>query len=200
MRLMRKISENGFRAKTLAFPAALVATLLVSGAAFASEGTGTANQWVNLALRIINILIFVGIIWTFAGKAIKGALCGRREKLANELKELEERKAQAAAELAAMKERVAKVEADCEAVMEEYRIQAETQRAAIIEKANAAARQITEQAKRTAESEMRLIVADMRAELADLVTDAAEKKLLRTLDNTEQEKLIDKYLTKVVLN
>lgn len=200
MRFTQKISEYAVRTRILALPAALAMTFFFSTVAFASEGTGTANQWINLALRIVNILIFVGIIWKFGGKAIKGALCGRREKLANELKELEARKIQAEAELAAMKDRVAKVEADCEAVMEEYRVQAEMQRTAIIEKANAAARHITEQAKHTAESEMRLIVADMRAELAELVANAAEKKLLQTLDNAEQEKLIDKYLTKVVLN
>lgn len=200
MRFMQKISQGMCGKGMLVIPAALVMMLLFSGAAFASEGSGTANQWINLGLRIINILIFIGIIWKFGGKAIKGALCGRKEKLANELKELEARKVEAEAELAAMKERVAKVEADCEAIMEEFRVQAELQRTAILEKANATARQITEQAKRTAESEMRLIVADMRAELADLVAEAAEKRLTQTLDNAEQEKLIDKYLTKVVLN
>ena len=200
MRVIQKIFHKALRKNAPILPAAFIMTLLFSGVAFASEGTGTGNQWINLGLRIINILIFVGIIWKFGGKAIKGALCGRKEKLAKELKDLEERKAQAAADLAAMKERVAKVEADCEAIMEEFRVQAEMQRAAILEKANATARQITAQAKRTAESEMRLIVAQMRAELAELVAEAAEKKLEQTLDNAEQEKLIDKYLTKVVLN
>lgn len=175
--------------------------ILYSQNAFASEGgSGLANEWVNLSLRIVNILIFIGIIWKFAGKFIKDGLVGRRDRVAAELKELEERKVKAAEELKAMRERVAKVETDCQAILEESRIQAEAQRKAILDKANATARQITDQARRVAESEMRLIVAEMRGELADLVTEAAQRQLSRTLDTAEQEKLIDKYLTKVVLN
>ncbi len=186
--------------QSMLFLGILLAFFLGSGAAFASEGSGTSNEWVNLALRIVNIALFIGIIWKFAGKFIKDALWGRREKVEAELKNLEVQKVKAAEELKAMQEKVARVEADCEAILEENRLQAEAQRKAIIEHAQAAARQITDQARRAAESEVRLLVAEVRSELADLVTAAARKNLSQALDNAEQEKLIDKYLTKVVLN
>lgn len=182
------------------FLGTLLTFFLGSGAAFASEGSGTSNEWVNLALRIVNIALFIGIIWKFAGKFIKDALWGRREKVEAELKNLEVQKIKAAEELKAMQEKVARVEADCEAILEENRLQAEAQRKAIIEHAQAAARQITDQARKAAESEVRILVAEVRSELADLVTEAARKNLSQALDNAEQEKLIDKYLTKVVLN
>lgn len=186
--------------QSMLFLGILLAFFLGSGAAFASEGSGTSNEWVNLALRIVNIALFIGIIWKFAGKFIKDALWGRREKVEAELKNLEVQKVKAAEELKAMQEKVARVEADCEAILEENRLQAEAQRKAIIEHAQAAARQITDQARRAAESEVRLLVAEVRSELADLVTAAARKNLSQALDSAEQEKLIDKYLTKVVLN
>lgn len=182
------------------FLGTLLTFFLGSGAAFASEGSGTSNEWVNLALRLVNIALFIGIIWKFAGKFIKDALWGRREKVEAELKNLEVQKIKAAEELKAMQEKVARVEADCEAILEENRLQAEIQRKAIIEHAQAAARQITDQARKAAESEVRILVAEVRSELADLVTEAARKNLSQALDNAEQEKLIDKYLTKVVLN
>lgn len=190
-----------FAAKTMPCLLGLAGAVLCAGVAFASEGgTGTSNEWINLALRIVNILIFIGIIWKFAGKAIKNSLWGRREKLAAELKDLEVQKVRAAEELKAMQEKVAKVEADCEAIMEESRLQAEAQRQAILDSAQKTARQITDQARRMAESEMRLVVAEVRSELADMVTEAARTQLSKTLDQAEQEKLIDKYLTKVVFN
>lgn len=40
----------------------------------------------------------------------------------------------------------------------------------------------------------------MRAEMADHIIAAAEKMLQEKLTGEEHEKLIDKYLTKVVLN
>lgn len=186
--------------QSMLFLGILLAFFLGSGAAFASEGSGTSNEWVNLALRIVNIALFIGIIWKFAGKFIKDALWGRREKVEAELKNLEVQKVKAAEELKAMQEKVARVEADCEAILEENRLQAEAQRKAIIDHAQAAARQITDQARKAAESEVRLLVAEVRSELADLVTAAARKNLSQALDSAEQEKLIDKYLTKVVLN
>ena len=40
----------------------------------------------------------------------------------------------------------------------------------------------------------------MRAEMADKIVEATEKLLIQKLTAEEQAKLVDKYLTKVVLN
>jgi F-type H+-transporting ATPase subunit b len=44
------------------------------------------------------------------------------------------------------------------------------------------------------------MLESLRSEMADKIIQAAEKMLSDKLTKKEQEKLVDKYLTKVVLN
>ncbi len=165
--------------------AALGLVLVTAGVALASEGGGEHHaDWGNFAFRVANFVIFIGIIYWAAGKKIVGFFSGRRKGIEQELNDLESRKAEAAKNLADA----------------EYRAQGEAMQAAIIEKAEKTASQITEQAARTAENEIKQAMETMRAEMADQIIAAAEKMLQEKLTGEEHEKLIDKYLTKVVLN
>ena len=69
----------------------------------------------------------------------------------------------------------------------------------MVEKAEETARQIVEQAKFAAENETKTAVEDLRARMADLLAEAATAMLKEKLSDKDHEKLIDKYLEKVVL-
>ncbi|MDL2316406.1 ATP synthase F0 subunit B [Desulfovibrio sp. OttesenSCG-928-A18] len=172
--------------------------LLSATLAIASEEH--EESWSNLAFRIVNIILFVGVIYYFFGKKIVGFFKGRTEGIASEIATLEQRKDEALKNLADVEKSIANLEEERKAILAEYSAQGEALKASIIEQAEKAALQIAAQAKSTAENEIKTAVEAMRAEMADKVVEATEKLLVKKLSASEHTKLVDKYLTKVVLN
>lgn len=177
--------------------AALAAVLAASGHALAADEHILA--WDNFALRVLNVIIFIGIIWYAAGALIKKFFVGHREAVAREVAELERLKKEAAEHLADVERRVAGVEQECEKLLADGRAQAESLKAAILADAEKQAAQIVEQARRSAEQEGKSEFDAIRAGLADEIVKAMEQGLMKKLGAAEHQKLIDKSLTKVVL-
>ena len=177
--------------------AALMVLLSVSGQALAAEEHVLA--WDNFALRVLNVIIFIGIIWYAVGALIWKFFVGHKETVASELAELERLKNEAAEHLADVERRVAGVEQECEKLLSEGRSQAESLKAAILADAEKQAARILEQARRSAEQEGRSELDRIRAGLADEIIKAMEEGLTKRLGEAEHQKLIDKSLIKVVL-
>jgi len=165
----------------------------------AGDGGGHEHDWGNLALRVLTAIIFVGIIWKAAGSKLKNFFVGRRTSIIQEMDELDRLKKEAAAHLAEIDRRVANVEAECAALLEEGRVQAESLKTAILADAEKQAVQIVEQARRSAEQEVKAELESLRAALAEEIVTAMEESLRERLDANAHQKLIDNSLTKVVL-
>ncbi len=183
----------------------LLGVVAFSGAALASpDASGehgfTPEMWKNFAYRVANFVLFVGIIVYFAGAKIKNGLKKRTDDIASELQNLEDAKKAAAAHLADVEKRIANLEQERASIIKEYEAQGERLKQAIIEKAEKSAGQIIAQAERTAQNEFKQAVEDIRSEIAELVAASVETRIKQQLDAGEHEKLIDKYLTKVVLH
>ena len=174
--------------------------LLSAGAAFASEHSIADMPWGNFAFRIGNFVLFIGIIAYFFGAKIKGFFKGRTQQIANEITLLEQRKAETSAALAEVEDRIKNLEVERKAILAEYQAQGEAAKATIIAKAEEAAVRLQEQAKRTAQNEIDQAVDAIRADMAEKIAQAAERMLAERLSTEEHGKLIDQYLTKVVLN
>lgn len=177
--------------------------LLATGVAQAAGGAASGEShydWTNLGFRLANFAIFIAIIYYAAGKKLIAFFGGRRKGIEQELNDLETRKTDAKKQLGDVEKRIADLENERQAILKEYQAQGEALKAAIISKAEVSAKQIVEQAKKSAENEVKYAKDAMREELADMIVEATEKMLKERLDGKEQEKLIDKYLTKVVLN
>lgn len=99
-----------------------------------------------------------------------------------------------------MEKRIANLEVERQTILGDYRAQGEAIKAEIIAQAEKTAQQVAEQAQKTASYEIDSAVAAMRAEMAEKIVEATEKLLQDKLSAEEHSKLIDKYLTKVVLN
>ena len=172
--------------------------------ALANEGAGgheaAEMDWKDLIFRLINFAIFVGIIYKFAGKKIAELFRGRREQIESQLSDFTARRQEAEARLKDVEASIANLEAERAKILDEYKAQGESLKAAIIEKAEKDAAKIVETAGTTAAQERRTAEKRIRAEVADLVVEAAEKMLVDKLGKEEHEKLVDEYLTKVVLN
>lgn len=159
-----------------------------------------APRWGDFGWRILNLVVFAGILWYFIGGLAKRFFKGRRQLIRQSLDDLEERRAKAKEHLAAVETRIARLDEEREAILAESRVQAENLKQGIMAEARRQAAQIVEQARLTAENEGRSVLAEVRAAIADEIVDAAEKALREKLKAGEHEKLIANSLNKVVLH
>lgn len=163
-------------------------------------GYGSHNPWIDFTFRVITFAVFAAVIWYAAGDKIKAGLRGRSQGIAKELSELEAAKVQANRNLKEVESQIINLDKERQAILSNYKAQGEALKSEIILKAEKAARQIVSQAKLTAQNEVDKALEDMRAVMADEIMAATEKLLKERLDAKAHEKLIDKSLTKVVLN
>ncbi len=179
-----------------------VAVCLLAGTAVAhaSGGEVTGDQLWNYLWRVINFIIVVGIIWKLAGSKIKDLLSGRQQEIKQNLDDLQVRQAEAERKLKEVETSIANLEQEKQAILAEAKSQGEALKVAIEEKALSDAEMIREQAKKTAANEALGAVESMRAEVAEMVVQAAEKIVQEKLSDADHDKLVDEYLTKVVLN
>ena len=183
----------------------VISVLAFAAVAYASgdaHGGGEAHAlpWGNYIARLINLAIFLFIIWKFAGDKIGALVGGRRKQIQSDLDELQSRKAEAEAKLSEVEASIANLDAEKQAILNQAKEQGEALKAAIIEKAEADAEVIKETAKRSAENEAKGAIDALRAEMAEQVIEAATKSLEEKLSEQDHEKLVDEYLEKVVLN
>ncbi|XPV76111.1 MAG: F0F1 ATP synthase subunit B [Desulfovibrio sp.] len=184
----------------------VVTVLATAAIAYASggdaHGGGEAHAlpWGNYFYRVVNLLIFLFIIWKFAGDKIGALVGGRRKQIQVDLDDLQARKAEAEAKLTEVEASIANLDAEKQAILDQAKEQGEALKVAIIEKAESDAEIIKATAKRSAENEAKGAIDALRAEMAELVIEAATKSLEEKLSEQDHEKLVDEYLEKVVLN
>jgi len=181
----------------------LALMLLAVAVVFASDGhaeEGGQSPGMNLFWRLLNIAIFIGLLYKLVGAKAKTFFAGRRDGIRAELEDMEARKTYAERRLAEIRERIANLDAERKAILEESRTQAEQIKAAILAEAHKQAEQVREQALLAAENEGKAAIEQLRAALANEIVAAAEALLQVKIDGALHEKLIDNSLTKVVLN
>ena len=149
---------------------------------------------------MINFAIFAGIIWWAAGKKIMAFFADRKTQIADELDDLATRQAEAQEKLKNVEQGIANLEQEKQSILAEANQQGEALKAAIIEKAEKDAAALKEQAKRSAANEAKAALDDIRAQMAELVVEAATKVVQEKLTDKDHDKLVDEYLSKVVLN
>ncbi|NCC24457.1 MAG: F0F1 ATP synthase subunit B [Deltaproteobacteria bacterium] len=176
---------------------------LFAGVVFAAGGGedgGSSKLW-NLFWRFLNFVLVVGIIWKLVGKRIGEFFSGRRYQIEADLKDLDSRRTEAESKLRQVETSIANLEKERAQILQEAREQGEAMKAAIVEKAEGMAKQILVQAENSAAQEARLAIEAVKSELSDQIVEAAEKMIAAKLGNVkEQEKLVNDYLTRVVLN
>ncbi len=177
----------------------VVIPVLVFAGGHGGEGSEAA-AWKDFFWRCVNFALFLGIIYKLAGSKIKSFFGGRTQDIQEKFASLESRKQEAEKKLREVEQRIANLENERQAILEEAKKQGEALKEAIIEKAKKDAEEIRKQAEIKAKQEFDLAVEAIKAEMADKIIESAEKIILSRLGVKEQESLIDKYLTKVVLN
>ncbi len=170
---------------------------LFSTNAYAAGVPSDEINWLDFGLRVLNVAIFLGLIWYMAGKKIKGALIGRGQKVVSDMEELEKKKQKAVSDLAHLEKRIAHVDEECTKLLNEGKIVAENIASAIVEEAKKQADAIVLQAHKSADQAIKSEIDAIRAKIADEVIAEVHKNLQASLDNTTHQKLIDKSIERV---
>ncbi len=172
-----------------------LAMLLVASPAMAADGHDL--PWDNFALRILNVIIFLGLIYKFSGAKIKSALTSRASDYVNEVKEYETKKEEAIANLAEVEKRIANIDDECKKLLEDGKMAAEKLSEAMVLNAQKQAEQIIKQAHQSAEQIIESEIASIRAKIADEIMEEVRKDLEKGLDKKKHQALIDTSLSKV---
>lgn len=149
---------------------------------------------INPGLIIWTILTFVVVLVVLraaAWKPMLAALTAREEKIRGALQQSEDARAQAQQLLEENRRQLAAAEEQSQRVMREGRDMGERLKAELLEKANASARVMVDQAKEEIKREKEAALLQLRSEVADLAIIAAGKILDENLDTPKQRKLVD---------
>jgi F-type H+-transporting ATPase subunit b len=149
---------------------------------------------VNPGLILWTILTFVIVLAILRAKAWKPllqALTEREEKIRTALLDAERAQTDAQRLLEENKRQLAKAEEESQRIIKQGRELGDKLKAEIVEKANAGARSMIDQAKDEIRREMEAALTQLRTEVADLAIGVAGKLLDQNLDNAKQRQLAD---------
>jgi F-type H+-transporting ATPase subunit b len=140
---------------------------------------------------IITFVIVLVILRMTAWKTLLGALTAREEKIRTSLEQAERAQQDAARLLEENRKQLAQAEEHSQRIIREGRDLGERMKNEILEKADAGARHMIDQAKEEIGREKEKALNQLRTEVADLAIGVAGKILDANLDPARHRQLID---------
>ena len=161
---------------------------------FAAEKTIKWRPIYDLVLRWINFGIIVFIFYRYAKTPIMNFLRGQKEKLAEEIKELEDKKEDIDNKVKETQKALDESEARFADLKERIIQQGDRKKQEIIDSAKNHSRIMLESANRKIDSYILSSKNTFKAELIDAAVDLAMKRLPQQITDKDNEKFIDQYL------
>lgn len=190
------------KARYVVVLSAVVCVLLAFGSVWASsegEHEGGLDKGKDLIYRTLNFAVLAGALIFLLKKPLSQGLGARRQGIKDQLNELELQKQQAERQLAEYKSKLARLDQEVEKIIAEYVKDGEAVKAKIIEEAKASAENLQEQAKKNIEHEFQKARQELKAEMAEQAVAMAEELIKKNIKDEDQKRIIDEYLTKVVV-
>jgi len=181
-----------------------VSLALASGGGEAAHGAAhdahgiTPAKIQDFIWRTFNFVVFAAILVKLAAKPAKAFFSKRSTDIGESIEELEARKAAAEEALRNAEARLADVAGEREKLMEQFMAEGEAEKKKIIEKAEMVAERIKEMAQLSIEQETKKAAQELKKEVADKATQMAESLIQKEITSTDQTKLVEEYLNKVV--
>ncbi|HEX7314903.1 MAG TPA: ATP synthase F0 subunit B [Pyrinomonadaceae bacterium] len=144
--------------------------------------------------KLVNLLLFVGLMVYFLRRPIIGAFRGRQESIRSELMRAEEERAAAEARLAEVEGRLARLDVEVEAIRANARKEAAEERARVEHATEAEIRKIREQARREIESASKAARAELRTFTAEQSVKLAEEMIRRDIRPEDDAHLAREYV------
>jgi len=192
--------------RCLRMSAALIcalALLCFAGIALGASGGGGeqgSKGWVATdTFKVMNFAVLAIGLFLLLRKPLSKALSDRIQGIKDQLSELEARKKEAEAELARYNEKFQQLDKEAEKLISQYIQQGEDAKAKIIKEAEISAQKLEEQARRNIEHEFKKTREKLQEEVLEQALTKAEEIIKIRISNTDQERLVDEYLDKVVV-
>lgn len=157
----------------------------------------SAEKIKDLGWRIVNFIALMIILVKFGAKPIGAGLSARRNKIKDEIEELEQKQVEAEASYNDFKAKLATVESEIDKVVDRAIAQAEVEKTKIIEKAEAAAEDLKRSAEMAVTNEVTEARRILKDEVAEQAAVMAEELIVKNLTGDDQVKIIENYLDKV---
>lgn len=165
------------------------------------EHGAEAKGWVATdTYRVMNFAVLAIGLFLIARKPVARAFDSRIKGIKEQLSELEAKKQEAEKTLAKYNEKLALLDKEAERIVSEYIEQGKNAKKKILEEAAVAAEKLEEQAKRTIAHEFKSAKMKLKEEIAAEALLKAEELVKNRITPEDQDKLVDEYLDKVVLN
>ncbi|WP_412070020.1 F0F1 ATP synthase subunit B [Rubrivirga sp. IMCC43871] len=149
---------------------------------------------------LIAFLIVLFVLSKFAFPAMLDGLKEREKTIEDSLAQAERANAEAKALLAQNDEARRDSERQAQTILREAKEQADSQRAADVDKTKAEIARLQESARADIEREKLQALAELRREVATLAVAGAEKILSEKIDGPEQSRLVDRFIADLPQN
>jgi F-type H+-transporting ATPase subunit b len=181
------------------------AWMVLAGVALAAEAGGehggiTPEKVRDLIFRTMNFVVFAGILIFLLTKKlpVKNFFAERSAEIAQSLQALEDKKAGASQALEEAEARLAEVAVEREKIIQQFMEEGQVEKAKIIQKAEMVAARIKEMAALSIAQETKKAAQELKVEVATTATQLAEELIKKKMTPTDQQRLVDEYLEKVV--
>jgi F-type H+-transporting ATPase subunit b len=165
--------------------------------AFAAEKASTWRPTYDLIFRWINFGIIVFLVVKYGKTPIMNFLRGQKEKLAQEIKRLEDKKQGISANIEETLKTIDESEVRFAELKERIVRQGEKKKEVIIQTAQNQSKTMLEDAKRRIDTHFIQAKNKFKAEMIDRAIDLAMERLTKEITTEDNEKLTIEYLTLV---
>ena len=142
-------------------------------------------------------LVLLGLMMWKGFPAVKRIMNERSEKIASDLDQADQAKADAQAVKTQYEAELADAKSEASRIIDEARQQAESLRSDLQERAESDIAEMRSQAAADLEAARERAMSDLQAEVADIVVGAAERVVEANLDAEAQTRLIENYIDQV---
>jgi ATP synthase F0 subunit b len=152
------------------------------------------NELLPTIAKLVNLLLFIGLMFYFLRRPISEAFRARREGIRGDLMRAEEERAAAEARLEEVKGRLARLDTEVEAIRANAQKEAAEERARVERATEAEIRKIREQARREIESAAKAARAELRTFTAEQSVKLAEEMIRRDIRPEDDAHLAREYV------
>lgn len=186
---MNKQSNLHRRAGSIVVAAALI---LIAAPAYAAAADGF--PWVDWAVSMGNLAVFLGIIFYFFGPKIQNFFHDRAEQLQGDIKEAKRLRAEAQEKLEEYQKRMDKLDDERKALMDEYHAQGEREKDKLVTDAKRQIEKMRTDAELVIKQEVRKAVASIEQQAVDMAVELARASLESKVDGRAQNALVSQYV------
>ena len=199
------MNSNGNWSKIFKITFAVLVLIAVAALAYGSSGAEGAHgggslspaKLKDLLWRTLNFAVLLVVLIKVLSKPIANGLRARQQSIREQFTDLEERKAEADTAYKTYEEKLAAIDLEVSDIIKSAIEQGEAEKDRIIEEANRAAADIKRQAEMAIQHELAEAKLKLREQVANQAVVMAEELIRKNLEEADQVKLIEDYLSKV---